>query len=313
VQLTTNLDAATLSGDAPLSTPVTVYDSLGTAHVLTFNFSKVAAGSWNCSITIPNADLTPAPAWAASTPYSVGQTISPSPANGHSYQCTVAGTSGATPPGSWPTDGSTFTDGTVTWQDMGTQTALSTVALAFDSSGKLITPSGNVGGITASGLADGAANLTFQWNLYNAAGLPLLTQVAGPSTTASTLQDGYGSGTLTDYSIGSDGTIMGDFSNGRTAALGQLALANFANTQGLARVGDSNFSATLASGAAVVGAPGTGGLGTVSGGSLELSNVDIATEFSALIVAQRDYEANARTITTFDRVMEDTINLKSGA
>jgi len=313
VQLTTNLDAATLSGDAPLSTPVTVYDSLGTAHVLTFNFSKVAAGSWNCSITIPNSDLTPAPAWAASTPYSVGQTISPSPANGHSYQCTVAGTSGATPPGSWPTDGSTFTDGTVTWQDMGTQTALSTVALAFDSSGKLITPSGNVGGITASGLADGAANLTFQWNLYNAAGLPLLTQVAGPSTTASTLQDGYGSGTLTDYSIGSDGTIMGDFSNGRTAALGQLALANFANTQGLARVGDSNFSATLASGAAVVGAPGTGGLGTVSGGSLELSNVDIATEFSALIVAQRDYEANARTITTFDRVMEDTINLKSGA
>jgi flagellar hook protein FlgE len=124
-------------------------------------------------------------------------------------------------------------------------------------------------------------------------------------------QDGYGSGALNDYTIGSDGTIMGSFSNGRTAALGQIALANFANTQGLERVGNNDFSATLASGAAVVGAPGTSGLGTVSGGSLELSNVDIATQFSALIVAQRDYEANARTITTFDQVMQDTINLKS--
>src|SRR5271166_5187962 len=168
-------------------------------------------------------------------------------------------------------------------------------------------------GITASGLADGAANLTFQWDLYNSAGAPQLTQVAGSSTTSSTSQDGFGSGTLTGYNIGSDGAIMGTFSNGRTAALGQIALANFANTQGLERVGNNDFAATLASGSASVGTPGTGGVGTVSGGSLELSNVDIATEFSALIVAQRDYEANARTITTFDQVMQDTINLKSTA
>jgi len=313
VQLLTNLDASTSIGDSPLSTPVTVYDSLGTAHVLTFNFTKTAAGAWNCNITIPNSDLTPPPAWQASTAYSVGQIISPSTANGHFYECTAAGTSGGTPPGSWPTDGSTFSDGTVTWQDMGTQTTLATEDLTFDSSGKLTAPSGNISGITASGLADGAANLTFQWELYSGVGAPYLSQVAGPSTTASAWQDGFGSGTLTDYNIGSDGTIMGTFSNGRTAALGQIALANFANTQGLERVGNNDFSATLASGAAVVGAPGTGGLGTVSGGSLELSNVDIATEFSALIIAQRDYEANARTITTFDQVMQDTINLKSPA
>ncbi len=313
VQLTSNLDASAAAGDTPLSTPVTVYDSLGTAHVLTFNFTKTAAGAWSCNITIPNADLTPPPAWQASTPYNAGQIISPSTANGHLYECTTAGTSGANPPASWPTDGSPITDGTVVWQDMGTETTIATEALTFDSSGKLTSPSGNISGITASGLADGAANLTLQWDLYNNAGTSLLTQVAGPSTTASTWQDGFGSGTLTSYNIGSDGTIMGTFSNGRTAALGQIALANFANTQGLARVGNNDFSATLASGAAVVGAPGTGGLGTVSGGSLELSNVDIATEFSALIVAQRDYEANARTITTFDQVMQDTINLKSTA
>jgi flagellar hook protein FlgE len=289
-----------------LSTPVTVYDSLGTAYVLDFNFTKTAAGTWSCNITIPNSDLTPPPAWQASTAYNVGQIISPSASNGHFYECTVAGTSGNAPP-TWPTDGSTVTDGTVTWQDMGTRSTIAT------SSGNLTSPTGNISGITASGLADGAANLTFKWDLYNSTGTPLLTQVAGSSTTSSTSQDGFGSGTLTSYNIGSDGTIMGTFSNGRTAALGQIALANFANTQGLERVGNNDFSATLASGAAAVGAPGTGGLGTVSGGSLELSNVDIATEFSALIVAQRDYEANARTITTFDQVMQDTINLKSTA
>ncbi len=311
VQLTTNLDAGTTVGDTPLSTPVTVYDSLGTAHVLNFNFTKTDAGAWNCNITIPNADVSPPAGWAASTAYNVGQMVSPPSANGHFYQCTMAGTSGLTPPSSWPTDGSTFGDGSVTWQDMGTQTSLATTALTFDSNGNLTSPTGNVSGITASGLVDGATDLKFQWNLYNSAGGALLSQVAGSSTTSSQLQNGYNSGSLTDYTIGADGIITGTFSNGRNAALGQIALANFANTQGLQRVGNNDFSSTLSSGAAVAGAPGAGGLGTLSGGSLELSNVDIATEFSALIVAQRDYEANARTITTFDQVMQDTINLKT--
>ena len=311
VQLDSNLDAGAALGSSPLSTPITVYDSLGTAHVLNFNFTKTAAGTWSCSVTIPNSDLTPPPGWMSSTAYAVGQTISPPSANGHIYQCVAAGTSGTTAPGTWPTDGSTFTDGGVTWQDMGTQTTIDTTTLNFDSTGKLISPTGNVTGITASGLEDGANNLSLTWNLYDGSNTPLLTQVASDSVTSSSLQNGYGSGSLTSYTIGSNGVIMGSFSNGRTAPLGQIALANFANPQGLARVGNNDFAETLASGSASVGAPGSGGLGTVSGGSLELSNVDIATEFSALIVAQRDYEANARTVTTFDQVMQDTINLKS--
>ncbi len=313
VELTTNLDASATvgQGDASLSTPVTVYDSLGNAHVLNFNFNKTGAGAWTCAVTIPNADLTPPPTWAASTAYTLGQTISPPAANGHIYKCTVAGTSGSTPPSTWPTNGGTVTDGTVTWTDMGTQTTIDTTNLTFDSNGNLTSPTGNVTGITARGLADGASNLSFNWNLYNSSNTPLLTQVASTSVTSNTSADGYSSGSLTTYSIGDDGTITGSFSNGRTAALGQIALANFANPQGLERSGNNDFAATLASGSPVVGAPGTGGLGTVSGGSLELSNVDIATEFSALIVAQRDYEANARTITTFDQIMQDTINLKA--
>ncbi len=315
VSLTTNLDAgATVGvGDASLSTPVTVYDSLGTAQVLNFNFTKTGAGAWTCNITIPNSDLTPPPAWATSTAYTVGQSISPPGANGHIYQCTVAGTSGATPPSTWPTDGSTVTDGGVTWQDMGTQTTINTTPLTFDSNGNLTSPTGNVDNITVSGLADGASTLKFNWDLYNSSNASLITQVASASVTSAAVADGYGSGSLSSYAIGADGTITGSFSNGRSAALGQIALANFANTQGLAQAGNNDFVPTLASGSATVGAPDTGGLGTVSGGELELSNVDIATEFSALIVAQRDYEANAHTITTFDQIMEDTVNIQSPA
>ena len=113
-----------------------------------------------------------------------------------------------------------------------------------------------------------------------------------------------------NFTIGSDGTITGSFSNGKSQALGQLALANFANPDGLELNGSTDFTPTLASGAAVNGVPGTGGLGTVSGGELELSNVDIATEFSNLIVAQRGYEADAKAVTTFDQIMQDTIALK---
>jgi flagellar hook protein FlgE len=112
------------------------------------------------------------------------------------------------------------------------------------------------------------------------------------------------------FTIGSDGIITGSFSNGKTQALGQLALATFANNAGLQLEGNTNFSPTLASGQAVVGAPNTGGRGTLSGGALELSNVDIATEFANLIVAQRGFEANAKAVTTFDQITQDTIALK---
>jgi flagellar hook protein FlgE len=87
-------------------------------------------------------------------------------------------------------------------------------------------------------------------------------------------------------------------------------LADFGDVEGLQRIGSNLFTETLASGQAVVGAAGTGGRGSLSGGGLELSNVDIATEFANLIVAQRAFEANAKAVTTFDQITQDTINLK---
>ena len=113
-----------------------------------------------------------------------------------------------------------------------------------------------------------------------------------------------------NFSIGSNGIITGTFSNEETQALGQIALANFANVNGLQLNGSTDYTPTLASGPAVIGVPGSGELGTLSGGSLELSNVDIATEFANLIVAQRGFEADAKAVTTFDQILQDTIALK---
>jgi len=193
-------------------------------------------------------------------------------------------------------------------------TVLKSGTLTFDGNGNLLTVDGNtpanVSGIAITGFADGASNLTFTWKLFDSNGKAVLTQLAAASSTASTQQDGSSSGTLTKYSIGSDGTITGSFSNGNTAVLGQIALATFANNQGLLRDGSNCFSETLSSGQAVIGAPGTGGRGTLSGGALEQSNVDISQEFSNLIVAERAFQANARCVTTFDEITQATIDLK---
>jgi len=184
--------------------------------------------------------------------------------------------------------------------------------LAFNGSGQLIAPAGNVTGITITGLADGANNLTFNWNIFDPNNGGLLTQVSGPSATSATQQDGFASGSLVNYTISGDGTIQGVFSNGQTTPLGQIALASFANDQGLNRNGSNELFSTLASGAANVGAPTTGGRGLLSGGSLEQSNVDIATQFAKLIVAQSSYQANAKSITTFNQVTQTAINLVQG-
>ncbi|MBI1749403.1 MAG: flagellar hook protein FlgE [Acidobacteria bacterium] len=192
----------------------------------------------------------------------------------------------------------------------GNPVQVATGSLAFSGSGVLTSPAANVSNIAVSGLANGASNLNFTWQLYNSANQPMVTQVAGPSATSTTRQNGYSAGTLVSFSINNTGTIQGVFSNGQTVALGQIALATFPNVQGLIRAGQNTYLTSLGSGVPNVGQPGTGGRGSVTGGALELSNVDIAKEFAQLILAQRGYQANARAITTFDEVTQEAINLK---
>jgi flagellar hook protein FlgE len=319
IQLQNNLDAGAAVGTS-YSTSIDVYDSLGNSHVVTVDFTKSAANTWGYTMTVPGADVGVNPsAWNSATAYTLGETVVPNPPNGYMYTCTTAGTSGASAP-TFPTGSSaTVTDGTAVWTEQSAYPpVISSGTLNFDGSGSLTSwtdASGNtnsattnITGISVSSLADGASPLSFTWDLTNN-GAALMTQVASASSTPSTTQNGTSSGTLTGFSINSDGTIAGAFANG-TQILGQIAMAGFDNEEGLARQGSDNFSATLASGQAAIGAPGTSGLGSLTGGSLESSNVDISTEFSNLIIAQREFEANAKSITTFDEIMQDTINLK---
>jgi flagellar hook protein FlgE len=122
--------------------------------------------------------------------------------------------------------------------------------------------------------------------------------------------DGFTSGTLTTFTIGAAGDITGVFSNGQTQLLGQIAIASFVNPGGLQRQGQNLYAASSASGSASVGLPGTGGRGTVTTGSLEMSNVDLATQFTSMITAERGFQANGKVITTSDEMLQDLVNLK---
>ncbi|BDO43430.1 flagellar hook protein FlgE [Cellulomonas sp. NTE-D12] len=188
---------------------------------------------------------------------------------------------------------STTAAGVTTWNLTGNDGAASTAygPLTFDGTGKL-TSAGTltVGGITVD--------------------ISKITGFAGLDTVAATKQDGQAAGTLQSFSLGSDGTITGAFSNGLKQVIGRIALASFTNPAGLEKSGGSLFQTTVNSGNPQLGAPGTGGRGTLAGGALEMSNVDLSSEFTNLIVAQRGFQANSRVITTSDEVLQELVNLK---
>lgn len=170
---------------------------------------------------------------------------------------------------------------------------------------------GNGGATTSLAFTDGkqtgAASLALNGVTVDLSGV---TGFAALNTTSITDQNGRAAGTLQGFSLSKDGTLMGQFSNGSTVALGRVALATFANPGGLEKEGNSGYRATANSGAATVGAPGSPGIGSLASGSLEMSNVDLSQEFTNLIVAQRGFQANARIITTSDEVLQELTNLK---
>jgi flagellar hook protein FlgE len=157
------------------------------------------------------------------------------------------------------------------------------------------------------GVQNGAASLTVG-NI--AVDLSKITGFAALNTVAVTDQNGREAGTLKGFSLSKDGTLVGQFSNGESLAVGRIALATFANPGGLEKSGSSGYRATANSGNAALGVPGSPGVGSLSSGTLEMSNVDLSQEFTNLIVAQRGFQANARIITTSDEVLQELTNLK---
>ena len=209
----------------------------------------------------------------------------------------------------------------------GDQAAAQTVTgtMNFDQNGNLVTvqptgaatPStvgtaaGDVSSIPVSftGLSDGASDLTMDWNLLGTAGTPTISQTAATSAVNTSTQDGYTSGQYEGFTIGSDGTVTADFSNMQKINVGQIGLGNVPNLQGLQADGNGDYSTTLASGNLSTGLSGSAGLGRMADGSLEGSNVNISNEFANLIIAQRAFEANSKSVTTFDTITQETIQM----
>jgi flagellar hook protein FlgE len=167
------------------------------------------------------------------------------------------------------------------------------------------------------GTLTGATNLTKTVNLTNGAA-PLsivmdfadLTQFGSGFGVNSLSQDGYASGRLSGYNIGSDGIILGRYTNGQSQMLGQVGLSNFVNPQGLSPLGDSMWAESATSGIPLTGSPGSASLGQIQSGAKEDSNVDLTAELVNMITAQRVYQANAQSIKAQDAVLQTLVNLK---
>ncbi|MDW8846670.1 flagellar hook protein FlgE [Erwinia sp. MMLR14_017] len=174
--------------------------------------------------------------------------------------------------------------------------------MTFDQNGQMTSTAEQP--VTLTSL-NGSAPTTFNISMLNSQ-----QQNTGTSTFGNPTQDGYKPGELTSYQINDDGTLVGNYSNEKTQVLGQIALANFANPEGLKSEGNNVWSATSSSGQALVGLAGTGNLGTLTAGALESSNVDLSKELVNMIVAQRNYQSNAQTIKTQDQILNTLVNLR---
>jgi flagellar hook protein FlgE len=244
--------AASADGTSTFSDPITIYDSLGTAHVLTLSFTKTDANTWTYTATLPAADLSDPTAAQVAT-----------------------GTLAFNP------------DGTMDFTNTSTPVTFQ-----------------------MPDLADGArAGDTITWNLANPDGSGCITQFSQPSASSSDSQDGQEAAQLVNVGLADGGGILAQYSDGQQVIVGQVALASIRNPDTLIANGNNNFVLSSLTATPNIGVPGTGGRGTIQGGSLEASNVDIATEFTDMIVYQRGYEANGKVVTTADQLSQDTINL----
>jgi flagellar hook protein FlgE len=272
--------------------------------------SPVATSSFR---TLSNLDVNAIAGTTFNTPVQIYDSVGASHVMTVAYTRTAAG---------WnfqvTVDGGEVTGGTA-----GTPFVLGAGALTFDPQGNIatVTPTAPAtGGGTAPTVTDlsfttptwttGAAASAITWDLVDPNGVVSLTGYASPSATSSKSQNGAAAGMIDSIAITADGSIVATFGAGQTVAVGQLSLASFNNPKGLVKLGSNRYGESQAAGIPNVGVAGTGGRGTLIGSALEQSNVDIAQEFTQMILAQRGYQANSKTITVSDELLMDTLNLK---
>ncbi len=258
------------------------------------------------------------PAWSGSgTVTPVTTTIDSYDSLGNPVPLTLTFTPVSGTAGEWTVQGTVPGASKSLWNTPATvQFNTSTGQLASitnNDTGVTVTP--NLNGSYSLPVTNMPSNYTFPtgdtWNIdFPASGSgSALTQFAGENTAAAVSQDGNAGGTLQSFSIGSSGVITGSFSNGQTLALGQIALASFANPGGLTSIGSLNYAASPNSGQPLLGPPGSGGRGTLIGGSLETSNVNLARQLTDLIIAQEAYQANTKVVATSSQVIQALVSM----
>jgi flagellar hook protein FlgE len=261
--------------NATVSTNIDVYDSLGNVHALTLELVKVQGepNSWRVAASVEGAD-------PDTLSFDVGGT-NPNDSNAIVMRFNNSGAPVSIEDS--PTIAGAPADTVTEGQLVGT------LNMTFPDEG--ITQSINLDFGTA-GLYDG------------------ITQFAAPSSAKAYEQDGYGMGYLESFTVDSSGIITGVYTNGKKAPIAQVAVSTFTNPQGLEAEGDNLFVQTNNSGLANTGAAETGGRGKITAGTLEMSNVDLAEQFTDMIVTQRGFQANSRSITTSDQMLQELLTLK---
>jgi flagellar hook protein FlgE len=270
------------SATSNFSTSMTVYDSLGNAHLLTTYFTRIGDNTWNYNVVA-----------------SVNEVVT---ANYHASN--IDTTLGIVRVGSgtvtFNTDGTLDRESPVIRYDTGTASGTAGTAagqLQIDFIGA--TPNQQIAmDFGTSVTTDGGT------------GLDGTTQFGSTSALVQLTQNGFSAGTLQAFSVDSNGTISGRFSNGQLRPLAQVALARFPDPVGLIRMGKNTFAESGTSGQPLIGVPESAGLGRVLSNSLELSNVDLGESFIEMIAAQRGFQANSRVITTSDEILQELVNLK---
>ncbi len=178
------------------------------------------------------------------------------------------------------------------------------IALQFDSSGTLTTPSNALASLGAVTLSNGAAPLSLSFDLAGT------TQYGDTFSVGTLAQDGYATGQLGGLSVTEGGVVQALFTNGQAVNIGQLAMASFPNMQGLQQQGSSGWVETYSSGQSVLGVAGSAGFGTIQAGALESSNVDLTEQLVSMMTAQRNYQANSQVISTTDQLLQTIMNLR---
>jgi flagellar hook protein FlgE len=268
--------------------------ALSNLQISTANNPPAATTTLSAQINLPSGATAPATTpFSATDPTSYNQTTSATiyDSLGGTHNETLYFVAGATP-NNWTMY--TAVDGTV---------LPGSTALTYSSSGVLTTPAN--GQITLSPFtpSSGAAPINMTVDLSQS------TQFGSQFSVTALNQNGYSTGQLSGLSVGSNGVVEANYTNGQTSALGQVALTTFANPQGLQQQGNASWTQTYASGQAVVGAPGTANFGNVQSDALEASNVDLTTQLVNMIVAQRAFQANAQMIQTDDQLTQTVIGM----